>query len=39
MTSTQRIVEAVRDEIIAATAEVRAVAQSEHDEVRTQVAD
>jgi hypothetical protein len=39
MTSTQRTVEAVRDEIIAAAAELRTVAQSEHDEARARVAD
>ncbi len=39
MTSSQRTVETVRDEIIAATAELRTVARSEHDEARAHVAD
>jgi hypothetical protein len=39
MSSKQRTVEAVRDEIIAASAELRTVAQSEHDEARAHVAD
>jgi hypothetical protein len=39
MTSRQHSVEAVRDEIIAATAELHTVAQAEHDEQRAHVAD
>lgn len=39
MSSAQSTVEAVRDEIIVAVAELRAVAQSEHDERRANVAD
>lgn len=38
MSSKQRSVESVRDEIIAATAELRTVAQAEHDKFRARVA-